>query len=131
MSIRNDYILDMIAQFTDSICDYMLKGKGGIEYDGVAAYEEIVGRALDMDASTVLELSPGSLVTMFQLSATDESLALYAVFALEKVSEILSGRDGAMSQLRHEQAQAVADLYGFPVDTVPPEVEERLKNESV
>ncbi|MBR2834256.1 MAG: hypothetical protein IKE43_00875 [Coriobacteriales bacterium] len=126
MSIRNDYILDMINQFADSICDFMLKSKGGLEYDAIQGYEEIVGRALDMDAQTVLELSPASLVTMFQISATDESLAIYAVFALERVYELLLASNEPLARLRHEQATAIAASYGFDLNEVPPEVQERL-----
>ena len=127
MSIRNDYILDMIVQFTQSIVEAMVKSRGGAQQDAVAMYEEVVGRALDMDAQTVLTLTPESLVTLVRLSAVDESLAVYAVYSLMRAAEIYDAEGDATGSLRAQQARAIADVYGFPVTEVPEEVVRKME----
>ena len=129
MSIRNDYLLDMIARYVESILAGFGKAKTGLSDDAVDAYEHVAGDVLDMDAATALALSPASLVTMMRISAVDESLAVYAVYALERAAEIYDAEGDALGQVRHAQAAAVADAYGFPVASVPPEVEEELAKE--
>ncbi len=129
MSIKHDYILDMISEFTDTVLAGMGKTRAGLSRDALRDYEAIVGRALDMDAATLLALSPESLVTMVRLSAVDESLAVYAVFALQRAAEIYEASGDATGQLRRAQAQAVAGVYGFAVDAVPSEVEQALSEQ--
>ncbi len=129
MSIKNDYLLDMIARYVESILAGFGKAKAGLSRDALGAYEAVAGDVLDMDAATALALSPASLVTMMRISAVDESLAVYAVYALERAAEIYDAAGDATGQVRHAQARAVADSYGFPVASVPPEVEEALAEE--
>lgn len=126
MAIRNDYLLDMIAQFVDGIMAGVGKQRAGLSRDALGEYEGVVGRVLDMDGDTALELSPASLLTMMQLSAVDEGLAVYAVYSLERAAEIYDQQGDATSRVRHEQARAIAQAYGFPVSCTPRELEEAL-----
>ncbi len=130
MSIRNDYLLDMIARYVESVLAGFGKAKAGLSDEALRAYEAVAGDVLDMDAGTALALSPASLVTMMRISAVDESLAVYAVYALERAAEIYDASGDATGQVRHAQAKAIADSYGFPVASVPPELEEALVKEA-
>lgn len=127
MAIRNDYILDMMARFVDAIMLGMNKAREGLSEESKESYCEVVGDVLDMDASTVLALSPESLVTMMQISAVDERLALYLVYALEALGDLESTINEPCARVRHQQAQAVAAAYGFDVGEVPPELVEALE----
>lgn len=126
MAIKNDYLLDMIARFVQSVVDALGKARGGLSREAVASFESVVGDVLDMDASCALALSPASLVTMMQLSAVDESLAVYAVYALGQAASVYEDAGDATAGLRRAQAQAIADAYGFPVGEVPAEVADAL-----
>jgi arylsulfatase A-like enzyme len=126
MAIKNDYLLDMIARFVESLVQAMGKGRDGRQVEALVAYEDVVGTVLDMDPEVALALSPASLVTMMQISAVDESLAVYAAYALERAAQVYDAAGDACAQLRRAQAAAVADAYGFPVTAVPHELEEAL-----
>lgn len=126
MAIRNDYLLDQIARLVEGILASLERLRLGGEADAIDGFEAVVGDVLDMDAETALSLSPASLVTMMQLSAVDESLAAYAVYALGCAADAYDARGDAIAQVRRAQAQALADAYGFAVAVVPPEVEEAL-----
>ncbi len=127
MAIKNDYLLDQIARFVEGILASIERMRSGGATEAVEGFEAVVGDVLDMDPETALSLSPASLVTMMQLSAVDESLAGYAVYALGRAADAYDAQGNAVSQIRRAQAQALADAYGFPVTAVPPEVEEALE----
>ncbi len=130
MAIRNDYLLDMIQSFAQAIVGVIDRGSHGVaERDALGTYNEVVGRVLDMPADAVLALSPQSLVTMMQISAVDESLAVYMVFSLERIADVLEGENGPLAAVRRSQAQAVADAYGFPTTEVPSEVQDGLDSQ--
>lgn len=126
MAIRNDYLVDMIARFVESVLRGIGKLKDGAVGEGVAEYEQIVGDVLDMDPQTALALSPGSLVTMMQISAVDERLAVFAAYCLERIADAYEGRPDGLAGVRREQAQAIDAAYGVTPGTVPPEVQEAL-----
>lgn len=122
MAIRNDYLLDMIKQFADAITVTATKDKGGLSKDAVDVYEECVGKVLDMPAEAVLDLSPASLVTMMQISATSQELAVYVVYFLQRMADAAAGGDDGTASLRRDQAVAVAEAYGLSPDAIPPEL---------
>lgn len=126
MSIHNDYLLDMILRFVESLVAAAQKLKGGMKSDAMVVYEEVVGEVLDMPADACLELTPMSLVTMMQISAVDERLAMYVTYALMNMASIYDGEGDVMGDVRRQQARAVADAYGFPITAVPPEVQDEL-----
>lgn len=124
MAIRNDYLMDMIKQFADAITAVTTKDKGGLSKDAVDVYEESVGKVLDMPADAVLGLSPESLVTMMQISATSEELAVYVVYFLQRLADASDGNNDGVASLRREQAVAVAGAYGLSPDAIPPALQE-------
>lgn len=126
MAIKNDYLLDQINRFVESIVSGIGKSRSGRAEDAVETFEAVAGDVLDMDAQTALSLAPASLVTMMQLSAVDESLAMYTAYALQRAADAYDLKGDAAAQLRRSQAQALADAYGFDVVAVPPEVQEAL-----
>ena len=127
MAIRNDYLLDMIQTFTQSIERATEAERGSLSRDALDDYYAVVGRVLDMPAEAVLELAPDSLVTMMQISAVDERLAVYMVYVLMRISDVLAGENDPLADVRRAQACAIADAYGFTPDTVPPEVQDTLE----
>lgn len=127
MAIRNDYILDMIAQFVQAVVEAAERARAGEGGRAIAQYEEVVGRALDMDAEAILSLTPESLVTLVQLSAVDESLAVYAAYSLVGASRIYEAQGNPLGELRAGQARAIAGAYGFDVGEVPPEVVQTME----
>ena len=126
MAIKNDYLLDMIARFVECILLGLERGRDGLPEESAASYESVVGSVLDMDAETALNLAPESLVMMMQISAVDDSLAAYAVYALNQAASQRAEAEPGLATLRAEQAAAIASAYGFAPDVVPPEVEEAL-----
>ncbi|MEE8715575.1 MAG: hypothetical protein SOI26_07240 [Coriobacteriales bacterium] len=124
MAIRNDYLLSMITSFTESLTQTELEGHGGLSVSAMDTYGDIVGRILDMPADAVLELSPSSLVTMMQISAVDEKLAVYMVYTLQRMADVCGVENSALADVRRAQARAIADAYGFPETEVPPEVQD-------
>lgn len=126
MAIKNDYLLDQINRFVESVTAGIGKSRAGRADDAIETFEAIAGNVLDMDAETVLALAPASLVTMMQLSAVDDSLAAYTVYSLERAADAYDCKGDATGQLRRSQAQAIASAYGFEVSVVPPEVQEAL-----
>lgn len=126
MAIRSDYLLDMIARFVDALMRANDRGREGLFSEEAEAYEEVVGAVLDMDPSMALELSPSSLVTMMRISAVDERVAAYAVYALDHLAEACEAAGDTVGSVRRAQARAIADSYGFSASVVPPEVAQAL-----
>lgn len=129
MAIRNDYLLDMIARFVQGLVRASGRGHEGLSADAEHEYLDVIGEILDMDAETVVALAPASLVTMTQISAVDERLAVYLAYCLERLADADEARGDATSQLRRQQAAALAQAYGFSTGSVPPELENALEEE--
>ena len=129
MAIRNDYLLDMIARFVEGMVRASGREREGNLAEAEQDYREVVGEVLDMDADTVLALAPASLVTMTQISAVDERLAVYLAYCLERLAEVAKSTDPGTAQVRREQARALADAFGFTVGELPPELENALSGQ--
>lgn len=126
MSIKSDYLMDMVARFCDAVLRGIDARRAGDAFEAREDFESVVGGVLDMDASCALALSSSSLVTMMQLSAVDETLVVYCAYALMQAADTYEAADPGIAQLRREQAQALADAYGFDADVSPREVSEAL-----
>lgn len=118
--------MDMVARFCDAVLRGIDARRAGDAFEAREDFESVVGGVLDMDASCALALSSSSLVTMMQLSAVDETLVVYCTYALMQAADTYEAADPGMAQLRREQAQALADAYGFDADVSPREVSEAL-----
>ena len=126
MSIKSDYLMDMVARFCYAVLRGIDARRAGDAFEAREDFESVVGGVLDMDASCALALSSSSLVTMMQLSAVDETLVVYCEYALMQAADTYEAADPGIAQLRREQAQALADAYGFDADVSPREVSEAL-----
>jgi hypothetical protein len=126
MSIKNDYLLEMVARFVEALVTALERARLGRSAEAIGDYEGLVGEALDMDAEVVLELAPPSLVAMMQISAVDDTMAGYTVYALGRAADLREEQGDAVAQLRREQAACVAEAYGLEASYVPPELEEAL-----
>ena len=109
MSIKSDYLMDMVARFCDAVLRGIDARRAGDAFEAREDFESVVGGVLDMDASCALALSSSSLVTMMQLSAVDETLVVYCAYALMQAADTYEGAEPGMAQLRREQARALAD----------------------
>lgn len=118
--------MDMVARFCDAVLRGIDARRAGDAFEAREDFESVVGGVLDMDASCALALSSSSLVTMMQLSSVDETLVVYCAYALMQAADTYEAADPGMAQLRREQAQALADAYGFDADVSPREVSEAL-----
>ena len=117
--LRQDYILRMIAQLTDSISAALNKSQLGLSQDAITGLEEGVGLALEMSPETVFSLAPESISTILSISNVDESVAVYVVYAIKRIVAIYEEEGDPRAELRAAQAQAIADFYGFPVESTP------------
>jgi hypothetical protein len=124
MAIRNDYLLSMIQNFADVLLEEEVVDHGSLSKGAMDTYDDIVGKILDMPARAVLELSPASLVTMMQISAVDEKLAVYMVYTLQRMADVLDVENPSLAGVRRAQARAIAEAYGFPETEVPPELQD-------
>ena len=118
--------MDMVARFCDAVLRGIDARRAGDAFEAREDFESVVGGVFDMDASCALALSSSSLVTMMRLSAVDETLVVYCAYALMQAADTYEAADPGMAQLRREQAQALADAYGFDADVSPREVSEAL-----
>ena len=118
--------MDMVARFCDAVLRGIDARRAGDAFEAREDFESVVGGVLDMDASCALALSSSSLVTMMQLSSVDETLVVYCAYALMQAADTYEAADPGIAQLRREQAQALADAYGFDADVSPREVSEAL-----
>lgn len=126
MSIKSDYLMDMVMRFCEAVLRAQDARKAGDADQALEEYEDVVGTALDMPADCALALSGPSLLSMVQLSAVDETLVVYCVYALMRVADIYEGPRPDLAALRREQAGALAQGFGFAADVTPREVEEAL-----
>ncbi len=126
MSIKSDYLMDMIARFCEAVLHGIEARRVGEVQTALEDFEGVVGSVLDMDASCALALSSASLVAMMQLSAVDETLVVYCVYALNQAAGLYDGDRPELAELRREQADALACAYGFDPDVTPREVQEAL-----
>ena len=123
--LHRDYLLEIIARFVDAITASLrlaaLEGNKQAAHD----VEDSVAALLDLDPQTAMNLSPDSLVTMMLLSGLGDSLAGYVSYALDRVGDAYDDMgDHRTAALRWDQAQAVAESFGYDQNQIPEEFAE-------
>jgi len=105
---QSDYVLRLIEQM-GSLIRRALERLGGAQDD--EPYElaqEVIGLALDMDASVVSRLAPESLQSLLELQNHDDRVLELVARALDIEAEALDVRlELSAAQLRRDQAAAV------------------------
>lgn len=75
-----------------------------------------IGDAVGIDAATLLSLSPESIAQIMQVSGTDPGVTEYVARSMMlSASYRASAGEAGLSELRAQQAQAVASAYGHDI----------------
>ena len=120
--LHRDYLLEVISRFVEAVTVSLRRALGEGDLLAARDVEDSVAALLDLDPNTAMNLSPDSLVTMLLLSGIGETLAGYVAYALDRVGDAYDDAgDAAKAALRWDQAQAVAESFGWDQNEVPPE----------
>lgn len=113
--LQRDYLVRLFTQFASTIRQTFLSGSG--KHDPEAAsdlLEATICNATEFDGELLLRMDPQTMVSMFQISATDSCLIQYISRALLLDSVYLNDANNiSLSQLREGQAFALAQSFGF------------------
>lgn len=119
--LQRDYILEMIEQFLKVVVASLGRALAKADPRSAEEAEAAVATLVDLDPEVAMQLAPESLVTMMQLSGIGDSVADYVAYTLSMLGHAYDGMgDHATAAMRREQAQAVADAYGYDF-SAPPE----------
>ncbi len=123
--LQSDYLVRMFTELATAIRESILRARGEDDPDGAAVMlEAAFSEATEMDGSMLLTLAPESMVSMMQISGTDPALVGYLSRTLLLESRYLQdAHNSDLSMLRHDQAHALAQAYGFSLsdESVSPE----------
>ncbi len=120
--LQRDYILELIAQFAESVRDSLKLASRKKDLAACEDVERQIGELLELDYRTALQLAPDSLVTMMVLSGMGDAVASYVCFALRRLSEIYAEAGNEdLAHIRMAQAMAVAESFNCSVEDVPEE----------
>ena len=133
--LQHDYLLEMISQFVEAITRSLRTALLRGDRQAARQVEDAVSGLLDLDPQLAMQLSPDSLVTMMILSGVGDSVAGYVAYSLRGLSDAYAAMgEGALSDLRLKQAQAMEQSFGAEPGSVPPEfraLEDELRQEGV
>ena len=116
--LHRDYLVEQFLRFAEAIRLSWTKAKGepADPLDAAELLEAAVGGATNFDGATLLLLSPDSIASILQVTDTDPDVVEYLARTLLLESEYLAeGGEQSRSQLRREQAFAIANGYGIPL----------------
>lgn len=124
--LHQDYLVRMFLQLASAMRESILKAKG--DSDAQAAAELLDAaliNATEIDGSLLLTLAPESMAAMLQLSESDPRLMGYMARSLLLSSHYWrEAGHNEQAALRADQAQAVAQAFGFELDALSLEPEE-------
>lgn len=121
--LQHDYILKLIQEFARTVSAALARARELRDPAAVREVEGAIGGLLELDADTAMSLAPQSLVTMMTLAGTGDAVAGYVSYALEQLAGVMEemGED-ELAELRHEQADAVAEAFDVSKEEVPEEL---------
>jgi hypothetical protein len=113
--LEQDYLMRMILAFFEAINRSLEEDKEHHPEEASDFVENGISQALDMDASLVLGLAPESFANIVKVSGNDPRVVEYVVHSLMLDAEYKeeAGEVG-VAELRRQQADALADSFGFP-----------------
>ena len=121
---ERDYLMRLIYLLVESIRHSWITAQ---KKDGPAGAAEMleaaIGEATEIDGAVLLALAPESIASVLQVSGTNPRVIEYVVRSLELAATYQrdAGND-AVGELRHEQAQALAQAFGLEVPDSPEEL---------
>lgn len=118
---ENDYLMRIILQFVAALQRALRENRASPVAEA-QDLEALVGNAVNIDARLFFSLAPESMVSMLQLGDFDPQLGGYVLRSMYLEAELLDESDQPdKAQLRREQADAIAQAYGF--DVTPADIE--------
>lgn len=113
--IEQDYLLRrLLALFAAIRRSWERELKDEDPIDSAEQLELALASAVDFESGLLLSLAPESFSTMVQVSGTDRRLVEFMLRSLALASQMRArGADDAGAALRLQQAQALAQAYGF------------------
>ena len=116
--LEQDYLMRIFLQFAEILRRSWFKARD--EHDPKAAADMLEN---DIDGATLLSLAPESMAAILQVSGTDPRVTEYVARSLMLASAYLrEAGEGAVADLRLEQARALADAYGLELPDDPAEM---------
>ena len=123
--LQRDYLLEVIGKFVATIRHYLLPALLGKDRVALDAAEDEIAELAGLGSEMGLDVTPDTLVMMMELSGVADSVASYAAWSLERASEAHRALgDVTTAELRHAQAVAIAEAFGWNLDATPEEFEE-------
>ena len=128
---EHDYLGRMIKDFIDGILrNLQLVREKENPLEAAHNIEQLLENCTDIDGSILLSLEPISLVNMLEVSNADPKLCVYIAHSLKMESILLKKAEKTeLSELRMEQAKAVAKTYDVALDEIPVELNDSLAEE--
>ncbi|BAK45242.1 hypothetical protein [Eggerthella sp. YY7918] len=122
--LEQDYLMRILLQYAEILRRSWFKARGERDPKGAAdMLEDAVGEATDLDGSVLLSLSPESIASVLQVSGVDPNVTEYIARSLLLASEYLrEAGEGALANVRREQARALAKAYDFYLPDSPEEL---------
>lgn len=129
--LKQDYLVRMFVDFARAIRLTFERGKlKNADPNATAEMLELkIDAALDIDADMLLGLAPESVANVLQVTGADPRLMEYVCRTLLLESRVLmDGSREDLSDLREDQAFAIAEAYGIQLDgdSITPEGFEEL-----
>jgi hypothetical protein len=116
--LHRDYLVEQFRRFAEAIRLSWMKAKGepANPLEAAETLEAALDGATNIDAATLLRLSPDSIASILEVTGTDPDVVEYLARTLLLESRYLEeGGDPSHAQLRREQAHAIASGYGIPL----------------
>ena len=123
--IEQDYLLRLLLQFFQAMVhSYELSHDRRDPESAADLLETAIGNAVDMDGATLLSLSPDSIAQIMRATHVDPTVTQFVArgMLLESVYLAEAGKLG-LSELRAEQAKAIAAEYLFDLPDDPADFE--------
>lgn len=131
MALEQDYLMRIVLQYAEILRRSWFKARGEKDPKGAAdMLEAAVGEAADIDGDALLSLAPESMASVLQVSGTDPRVCEYIARSLLLASAYLrDAGQGALADVRLEQARALAAAYGMDIPNSPEEMEALMEEE--
>lgn len=131
MALEQDYLMRIVLQYAEILRRSWFKARGEKDPKGAAdMLEAAVGEATDIDGDALLSLAPESMASVLQVSGTDPRVCEYIARSLLLASAYLrDAGQGALADVRLEQARALAATYGMDIPNSPEEMEALMEEE--
>lgn len=132
MALEQDYLMRIVLQYAEILRRSWFKARGEKDPKGAAdMLEAAVGEATDIDGDALLSLAPESMASVLQVSGTDPRVCEYIARSLLLASAYLrEAGQGALADVRLEQARALAEAYGLDIPATPEEMASLMEEEA-